>query len=469
MGTYILLILVLIAIAILFILKNEAWNSEDECKARNAVNKITNQNKLAYIVGKARLTEIRMIAVTKITDQILLQKITDHTDYTLEIILKAIEGITDQNILADIAKYNNRHEVRKAAVEKMSDQACLRQVFFDAFSEESVQKIALSKIDLSKIDSKEHLESILNIMVDIKKTKNFSKDFRYLALISIIKKGGNHDLVRKILFDSACDKEIKRGVLDAITDQTILAKITTEYRWSTDVDYNKSTLELRLKAFQKITDQESIKYVFLNVNDFSIKEAALSKITEPHFLTVIAQDQKHYDSPIQCLVIEKISDRNVLEKLAKNNDGNIRCTAEKRLKCVEVSNINDQKTLEEIALNNHDWDIKICAFETMDERNNVIVDALKGLKNGALRVRPHRERQSYVNNLIHLLSSDSFAAKVFWKEAAKISATEHTDGLEHEDSSSHSSDCNTIHSDFEMHRHQDTGIGITFPPYPFED
>jgi len=455
--------LIIIGIVI-YIIRNNAWDSLNAKRALKAVKRTKSEKQLAYIVDKARLPETRMAAVAKITDKVLLEKIAKHNNYELEICLKAIEQIASQFFvqfqLKNIVIESDRYEIKKAAFDKISDQWALEQVFNYA-SDESLQEAALSKID-----SKEVLESITNRFA---KSDYNRTDFCFLSFIRTIQNRKNRDSVWQILLYSARGKKLMWDILEEINDQTVLAKIVEIDTWSTDSYYNKTVLAQRLKAFQKITDQESLKQVFFKVKDISIKAAALSKITEPDFLAKIVQ-KTNYDSSLRCLAVEKISDRIVLKYLIENdNDAHVRYAAERSLRCAEVRALKDKKTLEEIALNDNELDIKLCAFEAIDERNTVIADAIKGLKNGALHVSQSKERQSYVQNLIKLLSSDSFAAKVFWKEAAKICAIEHVDGLGHDDGSYHSSDCNTRLSDLESNRHQDTGIGITFPPYPFSD
>jgi len=64
-----------------------------------------------------------------------------------------------------------------------------------------------------------------------------------------------------------------------------------------------------------------------------------------------------------------------------------------------------------------------------------------------------------------LLKNNPLAAKLFWDSVSDMSIEKHEDHTNHDDWRSSSSDCN--HTD--SNKHTDTGIGVVFPPYPFND
>jgi len=86
-----------------------------------AVNKLTDQNKLADIAKNDIDYYVRWTAVEKLTDQNVLADIAKNDD-EIYVCKAAIEKLTDQNVLADIAKNAAESDVRKAAVEKLTEQ-----------------------------------------------------------------------------------------------------------------------------------------------------------------------------------------------------------------------------------------------------------------------------------------------------------------------------------------------------------
>jgi len=142
-----------------------AWMTKDSYnkKAEKAVEAETNQEVLLEIIKKAPLVNIRRIAVIKLTDQATLTDIArkkyDHywtdghqqwmraaaasclieksividialNDGDFEVRVAAVKNkhLTDQTILAQIAKSDDTHLVRIEAVRKITDQSIIEEI-----------------------------------------------------------------------------------------------------------------------------------------------------------------------------------------------------------------------------------------------------------------------------------------------------------------------------------------------------
>jgi DUF917 family protein len=125
-----------------------AWKSKNEEKALRAVEKMTDRKKLEEVAKTAENGKVRRAAVKKITDQSVLadiarndkdsdvckaavEKIIDLSPSIGEIVkvdkdelkkfrLAAVEKLTDQSVLADIAKNAEDEYLREAAIHRLT-------------------------------------------------------------------------------------------------------------------------------------------------------------------------------------------------------------------------------------------------------------------------------------------------------------------------------------------------------------
>ena len=136
-----------------------AWQSDDwrkQEKALREVEKEANQRKLAEIAKYAPLADVSKRAIEKITDQSILfdvaknakNKRTGHDEFL------AIEKLTDQYALADIAKNDEDWTVRRAAIGNIFDQ----DILIDITKREIDWRVRLQAV--IKITDKSALERI---------------------------------------------------------------------------------------------------------------------------------------------------------------------------------------------------------------------------------------------------------------------------------------------------------------------
>ena len=122
-----------------------SYKSDQVCNFRlAAVRKLTDQNVLADIAKNEKYSDVRKAAVEQLTDQIELATIAKN-DIDIYIRKAAVEKLTDQNVLADVAKNDTDSTVRKAAVEKLTDQNVLADVAKND-TDSVVRKAALEKL-----------------------------------------------------------------------------------------------------------------------------------------------------------------------------------------------------------------------------------------------------------------------------------------------------------------------------------
>lgn len=130
-----------------------------------------------------------------------------------------------------------------------------------------------------------------------------------------------------------------------------------------------------------------------------------------------------------------------------------------------VANITDPKLLTTIIEKEEDISLRMDAWQKLSSDGAELRSGMNQLINGG----SFEIRKQAAQKVIEYLSSNQAAAKLFWNTAARY-IHEHSDGdvpTYHTDKGGHEIGC--AHTDDANMRHQDTGVGIELPPYPFED
>lgn len=173
--------------------------------------------------------------------------------------------------MARVALQDKDWKVRRAAVQLLTDQAVLANVAIRD-EQEVLNRAALAKIT----------------------------DQAALARVAVAGKGG-------LLEKDAISKE----AIDKLTDQRLLMIVATRSR--STVDASSVSLELRLAAAEKITDQALLAKIAIEDDSSEVRAAALKNLTDQSALASEAiQDTLEitgFDA------IRKITDRSAPEKL----------------------------------------------------------------------------------------------------------------------------------------------------------
>ena len=305
-----------------------ALNVKEDYKVRlEAIEKITDQKVLSQIALNDEDAGIRSTVIQNITDQKVLNQIVLKDDDSA-VRLAAIPLITNQKVLAKVALEDNDSMVKKEAVKKITDQEVLIKIALndkDVLTRwRAVKKITnqevLIKIALSNEDEDVRWEAVEKI-----------KDQKVLAQIALKDE----------------DEDVRLQAVEKITDQKLLGQIALK-----DTDKH-----IRLVAFTKITDQKLLEQIALISKDSNIRARATSKIKDQKVLAQIAL--KDEDEDVRMIAVTNITDQKVLGQIAlKDKDEHIRLVA--------VDKITDKKVLNQIILNSKDEDIELEAREGLE-------------------------------------------------------------------------------------------------------
>ena len=221
--------------------------------------KVESCEKLADIAKNDEKWDVRLKAIKKLTDQNVLIDIAKN-DEKWNVRWKAVEKITDQSVLADIAKKDEDSSVRKAALHNITDQNVLADI---------------AKNDNYRIVRETDLEKITDqsALIDIaKNAKNFK--IRKMAVEKITDQSVLADICTKDKHD-----QVQYAAFKRITDQNVL----------NDIAKNAKNSYRREMAVEKITDQSVLADIAKNDEDLYVREAALKKITDKDTLKDIAE------------------------------------------------------------------------------------------------------------------------------------------------------------------------------------
>ena len=250
-------------------------------------------------------------------------------------------------------------------------------------------------------------------------------------------------------------EEIRKMAIEKLDNSVGLARVVQDTVWR----------ETGVLAKNRWT----AKYVYLdlskNTPDKMILEAAVEKIKEKKLVELL----NCMKSPevIAACIIRKINDMALIEEIARqyNHNASIKKMAEERLDSFGLLTAEQRKTmiqtaedksLVDLAGYSNDWGVRLDAYKKMDGYNEEIYNAILNLE------RWHgKSRKEAATKLIPLLLKDRFVAGLFWNDCARLSCKQHDDYVWHDD-------CG-VDRQVEPATHEDTGIGVVFPPYPYND
>ena len=371
-----------------------------------AIKALSGQDQLAQIVmndwdgkiGKAALNEITCSAtlsklaksapnlrsfgpvLEKIIDQAVLLDIANSKDVKSErVCLEAAKRLSDQalaqKIILNIAANANQIELRKLAVENLSDQAghqeLIQKVLLDfviasdfwsdcsvAFEKLTSQK-AYAKVAINARNAKIR-EKAVNMLED----QGLLAEVAEQAWLDEVKLAAIAKLEHQSLLTEVVNKiahgPTRRAVIVKLADQATLA----------DIAKNDSDTWTRKTALKNLANQEALADIAKNDAEEEIREAAIEKLTDQHVLADIVRSEKR-DGYICLLAASRLTDQTQAQKayayIAKHeaypaNVSKYQHTAYKPL-LEAFAKLTDQALLSDVARNAWYSNIRVQAME----------------------------------------------------------------------------------------------------------
>ena len=339
------------------------WQNKNRDKAINAVEKITDQQKLIQAAKEALFEEVRVAAIKKLDDQSVLAEIAQKGRNNREC-LAAVNKLTDQTLLAEIVKSSTVLATVEAAIEKLTDQTLLAAVVKSARSP-TVSIRVVNKLndqtllaEIAKNDPESRVRgnavrglTSQTLLTEIAHNDQESNFVRLLAALKLTDQSSLQALYAAIAMDDSLVLDYRLEAARMLTDQSLLGVLA-----KSDKD-----LSLCEEALQRLTDQDALAYFVKNSKFPNLCAKALEKIINKNVLADIAINCPAY---LAGRAFRALADKSLLGDNAK--DGGI-----------------DQSVFGDIAKDSYDDDVRKMAFEKLTEQS-VLIDVAKNGKGGSI-------------------------------------------------------------------------------------
>lgn len=225
-----------------------AWKSKDKYKSEWAVENLTNEDKIERAAQEAYWSEVRVVAVKKLTDQEKLLKIAKNFNEEGIVRVAAAEKLTDQilaeNVFAHVAKFDKNYDIRKKAITKLTSQEMFADVVKNADAREPWADKEICNLAFEKLTDQEMLADF---------AKNGQYDWNLRAAKKIFNKNKNisQKMLAHIAKNSYLGDKGRKEVFKHLTDQNALADIAINaYVATQDYDIRYT----RMAAVEKLTN-----------------------------------------------------------------------------------------------------------------------------------------------------------------------------------------------------------------------
>ena len=252
------------------------WMGMSKEKALKAVEKLTDQNILTDVAKNAPSSDVRFMAIGKLAEKTITQEYASilAKNGMYRHICKAIIGkLTDQTALSEIALNSKEPKIREAAIEKLTDQANLEEI--------------------AKKDNNKHV--------------------RLAALNKIT----DHTILREVMKNEK-DKDVRQAIVKIMPDQIDLA----------DVALNDNDVYVRHSAVKKLSDKTVLMNILKNINeDTIVRKAAAEGLTDnpfaQEFLSAIKEkfSTYSYNQPPAINAFMNWYRQNAIERLGQDGIG----------------------------------------------------------------------------------------------------------------------------------------------------
>jgi hypothetical protein len=309
------------------------WKHSDPEVRRAAVKEISDQALLADIAKKDKNPNVREEVIKTLTDQAVLAQIAKN-DKIFYARYAAVNNpnLVDQIVLAEVAKTDEHETVRLYAVNKITDQAMLAEIAKSnkawnvraAAVKKIIDQLVLAEIAQTNIDS-----DIRKIAVEMLCDKNLrekitEENLKYSARIAEKKEYERQsDLAEQLVSGNAYpDNKSKFYFKGSIHNRDVLKKYAMGCG-----DFAEIAVE-NLKT----SDQSILYEIAINGESRRVRRNATERLTDSRALAEVATFAK--DDHIRELAVKnpKLTDQIILAEVAKTDKNDyIRFSAAKKL------------------------------------------------------------------------------------------------------------------------------------------
>ena len=288
---------------------------------RAAIEKLNDRTLLVDVANNAKRIHTRIQAAKKIGDEQLAQSIyAKDIDKNDRVSPNVVEKLTNQNLLADVARNAKNNDVRIYAVEKLTNQNLLADI---------AKNDKNSFICLKAAEKLEDEQLAQSIFADIAKNAEDKYD-----CINAIQKLTEQNVLADIAINNK-NPSVRETAVEKLTDQVLL----------TDVAKTSKDSYVRLKATERLEDKHLAQDIYADVakNDtisVSTRLEATEKLENKQLVQSIYADIAQKDTisfSTRLETAEKLEDKKLAQSVYFNivkgkNDYASRTTAVEKLK-----------------------------------------------------------------------------------------------------------------------------------------
>ncbi|OAM90701.1 WD40 repeat domain-containing protein [Termitidicoccus mucosus] len=298
------------------LLADIARNGADGLIRKRAIENLADPA-LADIAVNEREQFVRVAAARRVTDQALLASLAQNEKADKLVRAEAGLRLDDQRILAAIAKAGGKdaeersvlEPLRLKALERLTDQRALADIAKNVAGEITFE---------SRKDDQRILEATLERISDQAALADIAMSAHPTFAFPVVleKITDQEALVRLLKNNQANDEIVKK-----LTDQKLLAEIAG----GDDFEH------VRMEAANRLTDPQALFGLARRGKDEGIALAAVKKIADPQMLAEIAGDE-NASTNARLWALWRVADRTLLAKIAKDTaDERVRNAASEKL------------------------------------------------------------------------------------------------------------------------------------------
>ncbi len=273
-----------------------------------AVEKITDQKVIAAVALTDSRFEVRIAALKLLIDQAALSAIAMKPRENVTIRQVAVGRLTNEAMLADVARMADEWNVRSVAVDRLTDQAILAEIA-KGDHDSSVQRAAIYRLT----------DPAVLAAIVAGADSNSAKDAR--KRLEILKLAESNQTALAATAKNESDYMASRSAVGALTDTTVFVDVARS-RYD-------SSLSL-VPALQKLSDETTLGDVARVAINPKVGLVAVERITEQRILADIAKAS--HASEVRRRAVEKLTDSFILSTIVTGDDDQVvRRAARKRL------------------------------------------------------------------------------------------------------------------------------------------
>ncbi|MBU4315813.1 MAG: hypothetical protein KKF30_00910 [Proteobacteria bacterium] len=355
-----------------------ALNSNDIMIVESALLRISDQNILASLVGSFGYHGNNIYAFWQITDDNIKANIIINASKDSKIhseLLRSLERIHDQKLLAKIASESKSRALRLQAIRYLKDPSVANEIILHD-PDRSIRLDYVRELSDNQKECQDLLYAIALSTADPELRKFVIS--KHLADIALLTKLSVQDKNEAVRGEALKELKYQESLHKKITEETPRSVRHIPIRFLGDmyllekIAVENENLQVRMTAVERLKDKTLLADLSTRDKAWEIRKIAVGKIYDQNVLTKIAFDDK---SPnVRAEALKNLQDQSILSKIAAED-------ADEAVRREALNKVSDpivhQTLLVKSILNGESPDLSIQAVERIEDKHILFKVALK--------------------------------------------------------------------------------------------